>query len=73
MSLGELCTEAAAGARSLDMLVAWARTESEARLGDELTRAQGASVALVVPLILVAMSWLAILIYGLVSSLHHLT
>lgn len=71
-ALGELCAEAAAGAKSLDMLVNWARSSSEARLGDSLTRAQGASVALVAPLILVALSWLAILLYGLVSTLHHL-
>ncbi|MGH9132034.1 MAG: hypothetical protein ACRDWV_10280 [Acidimicrobiales bacterium] len=71
-ALGELCAEAAAGARSLDMLVHWARATCEARLGDSLTRAQGASVALVAPLILVALSWLGILLYGLVSTLHHL-
>lgn len=68
-AFGRLCAQAAAGSRSREMLAGWARTESDARLAEDLTRAQGRSVVLVLPLVLVGASWLGILLYGLVSTL----
>lgn len=69
VSLGEVCRQGAAGAPAREMLVRWARTEASAQLANKLTRAQGRSAALVVPLVLVGASWLGVLLYGLLASL----